>query len=78
MSPRLPVVSRKDTIAALERVGYRIARRRGSHVRMRHPEHSSRKPVTVPLHRELRRGLLRAILRDAALSREEFGKLLQH
>ena len=76
MSPRLPVVSGKEMIAALERVGYSVVRQRGSHVRMRHPESVSRRPVTVPLHRQLRRGLIRTLLRDASLTLEEFAHLL--
>lgn len=71
--PELPVVSGDQCISALEHVGYWIARTKGSHIRMRCPGH---KPVTVPRHRELDRGTLRAILRTAGLSTEEFIKLL--
>ncbi|MCK4283838.1 MAG: type II toxin-antitoxin system HicA family toxin [Candidatus Brocadiae bacterium] len=73
---RLPTVSGKQTIAALERFGYAVARQKGSHVRMRHPDAGSHKPLTIPLHRELRAGLLRAILRDAALTPDQFRDLL--
>jgi len=76
MSPRLPAVSGREAIAALERIGYRVVRQKGSHVRMRHPEPAVRKPVTIPLHRELRRGLLRTALRDAGLSPAELSDLL--
>jgi predicted RNA binding protein YcfA (HicA-like mRNA interferase family) len=71
--PELPVISGAQCILALEKLGYRIARTRGSHVRMRCPD---RKPVTVPRHRELDRGTLRAILREAEISIGEFIKLL--
>jgi predicted RNA binding protein YcfA (HicA-like mRNA interferase family) len=77
MSPRLPVVSGKEMIAAPERIGYEVARQRGSHVRMRHPDAQVRRPVTVPAHKELRVGLVRAILRDAGLTGEEFSDLLR-
>lgn len=70
----LPVVSGDQCISALEGVGYWIARTKGSHVRMRC---SGRKPVTVPRHHELDRGTLRAILRTANISVEEFNKLLR-
>jgi len=73
---RLPVVSGRQTIVALQAVGYVAVRQRGSHVRMRHPSEPGRKPVTIPDHRELKSGTLRAILRDAGLSVEEFAKLL--
>jgi predicted RNA binding protein YcfA (HicA-like mRNA interferase family) len=72
--PELPVVSGDQCISALERIGYRVARIKGSHIRMRCP---GRKPVTVPRHRELDRGTLKAILRTANLSVEEFVKLLR-
>ena len=77
MSPRLPVVSGRDMIAALQRIGYQVVRQKGSHVRLRHPAPAARQPVTVPMHRELRPGLVRAIVRDAALTPEEFAVLLR-
>ena len=70
---RLPVISGEECILALERLGYYVARRRGSHYRLRCP---GRKPVTVPRHPELDRGTLRAIIRAAGLSVEEFTELL--
>ena len=69
----LPVISGRECIAALERVGYRVARQRGSHVRLTCP---GRSPVTVPLHRELDRGTLRAILRAVAIEVDAFVALL--
>jgi len=55
-------------------LGYRVARIKGSHVRMRCP---GRKPVTVSRHHELDRDTLKAILRTANLTVEEFIKLLR-
>ena len=72
--PELPVISGDKCISALERIGYRAARKKGSHVRMRC---SGRRPVTVPLHHELDRGTLRAILRASEVGVEEFVKLLR-
>jgi len=76
MSPRLPVVSGRDAVAALERLGYQAVRQKGSHVRMRRANPTVRKPLTVPMHRELRLGLLRSILRDAGITPDEFRALL--
>ena len=73
----LPVISGARTIAALSRVGYVEVRRKGSHVRLRHPTDPSRLPVTVPDHRELKSGTLRAIIRDAGLTVEQFVALLK-
>ena len=72
----LPVSSGRRAIAALEKIGYVAVRQKGSHVRMRHPSDAGRLPVTVPDHKELKSGMLRAIIRDAGLSVEEFQKLL--
>lgn len=71
--PPLPVCSGAEVIQALGRIGYQAVRTRGSHVRLRC---SGRPPVTVPLHDELDRGTLRAILRQAQLTAEEFTDLL--
>ena len=71
--PPLPIISGRECLAALAKVGYQVARQRGSHVRLTAPD---RKPVTVPLHATLDRGTLRAIVRAAGLSVEEFVGLL--
>ena len=70
--PRLPVVSGDDCIRALGKIGYSIARIKGDHVRLRCP---GRKPVTVPLHKELDPGTLKSILREAEVTVDEFVRL---
>ena len=77
MSPRLPTVSGKQAVAAPERSGYEVVRQRCSHVRLRHRDAAAHKPITIPLHRELRTGLLRAVLRDAGLTPQQFAGLLR-
>lgn len=74
MSQRLPVVSGLQLVAALRKVGWESIRQRGSHVRLKHPDHDL--ALVVPLHRELKRGTLAAILRDAAMSQDELRRLL--
>ena len=74
MSDGLPVLSGKQFVKALERAGWHVARQRGSHVRIEHPDR--RTPVTVPLHRELKRGTLSAILNDAGLDPEQLRRSL--
>ena len=65
----LPVVSGAQLIRALERLGWETVRQRGSHVRLHHPQ--QRTFLVVPLHRELKRGTLRGILKDADVSVDE-------
>ena len=74
--PPLPILQARQIIAALEKVGFAIVRQKGSHIRLRHPDG---RVVTVPDHRgqDIGRGLLRKILRDADLTRDEFVALLK-
>ena len=65
---RLPIVSGRDVVRALERLGFRTVRQRGSHVVMRRGETG----CVVPLHREIKTGTLAGIIRQAQLSHEEF------
>lgn len=67
MSPRLPALTGRQVISVLERHGFVTVRQSGSHVILRH---SDGRRVTVPMHagRDLGRGLLRQILRDASLT----------
>ncbi len=57
----------------MARLGYVIDRTRGSHAILHCP---GRRPLVVPLHRELKRGTLRGLIRDAGLTVEEFEELL--
>jgi predicted RNA binding protein YcfA (HicA-like mRNA interferase family) len=72
---QLPSVTGKQVIAALEKVGFEVARVRGSHHIL---IHSDGRRTVVPVHsgETIGRGLLSQILRDTELSREEFRKLL--
>ena len=74
MSQRLPVVSGAQLVRALDRLGWRVARQRGSHVRLKHPDRAI--AVTVPLHRELKRGTLSGILADAGISSDALREAL--
>lgn len=72
-----PTVSGAQLVKALERLGYLVVRQRGSHVRLRHPTEPTRRPTTVPMHRELKTGTLRAILADANLTLADLIALLE-
>jgi predicted RNA binding protein YcfA (HicA-like mRNA interferase family) len=71
---RLPVVSGAQLVRVLEREGRQVARQRGSHVRLKHPDRGT--PLTVPLHRELKRGTLAGILTDARIDADRLRELL--
>ena len=73
--PKLPVVTAKEIIKALEKIGFQAVRQKGSHVRMKHEDS---RIMTVPVHKgkTIGKGSLRKILRDAELTVEEFVELL--
>jgi len=69
----LPILSGKELIRILKRLGYQEVRQRGSHIRLVCPR---RKPLTVPNYKTIDRTLLRKILRDAELSPEQFAAFM--
>jgi predicted RNA binding protein YcfA (HicA-like mRNA interferase family) len=74
VSPSLPVVSGAEAVRSLAKVGFFWASQRGSHVKLRHDDG---RVAIVPLHRELARGTLRSVLRQAGISTDEFAALLE-
>ena len=70
----LPVISGDEFTTAVARIGFATDRTQGSHRILIGP---TGRRLSVPRHRELGRGLLRALIRDAGLTREEFLKLLR-
>jgi predicted RNA binding protein YcfA (HicA-like mRNA interferase family) len=72
---KLPVISGRDCVKALNRAGFVTKRQEGSHIVLRRDPPFAQ--VVVPDHKELDRGTLRAILRQAGLSVEEFVALLR-
>jgi predicted RNA binding protein YcfA (HicA-like mRNA interferase family) len=76
MSARLPAISGREAARAFERIGFQVQpdRGKGSHIVMARENHHA--ILTIPDHRELKRGTLRALIRNAALSVEEFVSLL--
>jgi predicted RNA binding protein YcfA (HicA-like mRNA interferase family) len=71
---KLPVISGKELVKVLTKIGYYVRDQKGSHIHLRH---SIRRPLTVPSHKSIARGTLRAIIRDADLTVEEFLDLLK-
>ncbi|UKO97693.1 type II toxin-antitoxin system HicA family toxin [Nostoc sp. UHCC 0870] len=71
---KLPVISGAECVKALEKIGFVINRQKGSHIILVCEE--PRITVSVPDHKELDRGTLRAIIRQISLSVDEFIELL--
>lgn len=71
---KLPRISGAACIKALEKIGFRVVRQKGSHIVIRR-DNPFAQPV-VPNHKELAPGTLRRIIRDAGLTVDEFIELL--
>ena len=74
---RLPMVTGRDVVRALERGGFSVIRIKGSHHFIRHDTDPTRQTV-VPVHgsEDLGRPILRKILNDVGMTPEEFMDLL--
>jgi len=67
---KLPRVSGRECVHALEKLGFYFKRQEGSHIILRRDDPFAQ--IVVPDHKELDRGTLRAIIRQANLSVGEF------
>ena len=72
----LPVVSGREAIKALCIAGFRVVRQRGSHVRLEKRTETKVIKLMVPLHKTLKKGTLRRIIKDAGLTVQEFNRSL--
>ena len=70
MAQKLPLISGKDAVKAFTRAGWHLDRISGSHAILR--KEGSAVTLSVPLHPELRKGLLHSLIKDAAVDLEEF------
>jgi predicted RNA binding protein YcfA (HicA-like mRNA interferase family) len=70
--PKLPRLSGKECIRALERLGFLKIRQKGSHVVMRRASTG----CVVPLHKEIKPGTLSGIIKQAGVSTDDFIKHL--
>ncbi|MEK6953908.1 MAG: type II toxin-antitoxin system HicA family toxin [Candidatus Micrarchaeota archaeon] len=73
--PKLPIISGADAIKALAKLGYLLDHQTGSHLILRNANPPFRR-LTVPNHKELAKGTLRALIRESGLTVEEFAGLL--
>ena len=70
---RLPVLSGDEFVRVMEQAGFVWDHTEGSHMILLGP---GGRRISVPRHRELGRGIMRALIRDAGLTRAEFTRLL--
>ena len=72
--PKFPGLSGKEIVRALEKLGFHVARQSGSHILMKRDE----KGCVVPNYKEVKVGTVNGILRQAAISPEEFQQALSN
>ena len=58
--PKLPTISGTEVVKVLTKIGYEIDHQTGSHLILREKDYPHRR-ITVPLHKEVAKGTLRAI-----------------
>ena len=68
---KLPLLSGKEVLAALQRLGFVEIHRKGSHVKM---EHQDGRRIVFPFHDEIDRYTLKGALVDADIDIAEFIK----
>ena len=71
---RLPTVSGRQAVAAFEGAGFEVKRQRGSHVIL--VKAGITATLSVPDHRQLKPGTLRALIRKAELTVDQFAELV--
>jgi len=73
---KLPIISGKAVVKALKKLRYELDHQTGSHMILRQQKEPFRR-LTIPNHKELSKGTLRAIIRQAGLTRKEFLQLIK-
>ncbi len=74
--PKLPVVSGKEVVKALSKIGFKHVRTKGSHAILNKETDKGKITIPVPLHKELAKGTLKSIIKQAGLNLEDFLELL--
>jgi len=76
VSRKLPVVTAKEVVRVVERMGFVFDRQKGSHVV--YYRHRDKRRVIIPVHigKEIKPRTLSGIIKDMGLTVEEFRKLL--
>lgn len=72
--PSLPVLSGRKAVRAFERLGWRVARQRGSHIIM--IKEGEIATLSIPDHKEVAKGTLRSLIRCAGITVDEFTRQL--
>ena len=72
---KLPAISGEKALKAFKKMGFALDHQTGSHMILRHEKPPYRR-LTIPNHKELAKGTLRSLIREAGLTVDEFVNLL--
>ena len=75
MRSKPPLASGKEIVNAFLRIGYHKVSQKGSHIKIKNYE--TEIVLIIPNHKEVDRWTLKTILKAAAISAEQFAKLLK-
>ena len=73
--PPVPLLRPQEVVRAFQRLGWEVARQRGSHIILTKPGHIA--TLSLPNHPQVARGTLRSLIAKAGLSVEEFLEALK-
>lgn len=71
--PKLPTLSGRELIKLLEKAGFSVVRQKGSHVSLQKGQFRT----VVPLHDELAKGTMLAILKQCGMTRDDLARTLR-
>ncbi|HLD42791.1 MAG TPA: type II toxin-antitoxin system HicA family toxin [Candidatus Nanoarchaeia archaeon] len=74
---KLPVVSSDEVIKVLQKGGFSMVRQKGSHMSFHKLEQGKTLLVVVPRRREIKKGTLLSIIKQAGMTREDFIRSIQ-
>ncbi|MBF4696068.1 type II toxin-antitoxin system HicA family toxin [Fusibacter ferrireducens] len=75
MGSKYPILTPKEIIRALEKIGFQKVSQKGSHAKYKNQSFPVR-VVIIPIHSEIARGTLKSILEQANISLDDFLNLL--
>jgi len=78
--PDLRNLSGQEVVSILKQFGFMIFSQKGSHVKLRRIVDGNKQSLTIPLHRELDKGTLKAIIKQASrfVMLDELKELFYH
>ena len=73
---KIPSLSYRQVVNALQRAGFVVVRQKGSHIRLQKRVEERALKVTVPAHNPIKKSTLARIIKEVGLTVEEFRKLI--